>query len=80
MTGFQLISEIRSVATIAEGNAIRDLPRLIKSYGVGRWRKRKGTAIIELGSGQQRVAEIHWYEAHGIGRKEMKIKRLKERG
>lgn len=59
---------------IAIGNSIRDLPRLRKFYGDGRWRKMKGIALIQLRNGRVRKAEIHWYEAHGIGRKEFKRK------
>jgi hypothetical protein len=59
---------------IAIGNSIRDLPRLRKLCGDGRWRKMKGIAIIQLRNGRVRKAEIHWYEAHGIGRKEFKRK------
>jgi hypothetical protein len=56
--------------------SIRELSRLRKVYGPGRWRKRKGIARIQLGDGTVRTAEIHWYEAQGIGRKELKIKRI----
>ncbi len=75
MVDFRLIGEIEGVETIAEGNAIRDLPRLVKAYGIARWRKRKGLATVELYSGTVRRVEVHWYEAHGIGRTELKIKR-----
>ena len=61
--------------TIAVGSAIRDIARLRKQYGQGRWRKLKGIAMIRLRSGRIRRAELHWYEAHGIGRKEFKRKR-----
>ena len=47
-----------------------------KLYGKGRWRKRKGIARVRLSDGSVHLAEIHWYEATGIGRKEYKIKRL----
>ena len=72
---FELIDEITSVEIIAIGRKIRDLPRLQKLYGKGRWRKLKGIARIRLKTGRIRMAELHWYEAHGIGRKEMKRKR-----
>jgi hypothetical protein len=72
---FRLITELESVETIAEGSAIRDLHRLNKAYGRGHWRKRKGTGMIELENGSIRHAELHWYEAHGLGRKELKFKR-----
>lgn len=75
MADFKLISEVVGTETIAEGSAIRELPRLIESYGAGRWRKRKGVATVELAGGQVRRVELHWYEAHGIGRTELKIKR-----
>lgn len=72
---FEIIGEISAVETIAVGNRIRELPRLRKVYGPGRWRKVKGIAVIRLASGTIRKAELHWYEAHGIGKKEIKRKR-----
>jgi hypothetical protein len=72
---FEIISEIRQIETIAIGRAIHDLARLRRVYGIGRWRKLKGVATIRLTNGRIRVAELHWYEAHGIGRKEIKRKR-----
>ena len=75
MNSFEVISDITDIETIAAGSAIRDLGRLRKIYGPGRWRKVKGTAMIRLRTGRVRRAEIHWYEAHGIGRKELKRKR-----
>ena len=72
---FELASEITQVETIAVGKRIRDLPRLRRLYGTGRWRKLKGVALVRLGSGKVRKTELHWYEAHGIGRKEIKRKR-----
>ena len=72
---FEIISEITDVETIAIGKAIRELPRLRKQYGQSRWRKLKGVASIRLPGGRIRRAELHWYEAHGIGRKELKRKR-----
>ena len=72
---FEIIGEIRDIETIASGNAIRDLKRLRKQYGRGRWRKLKGIAEIRLVSGRIRLAELHWYEAHGVGKKEIKRKR-----
>ena len=72
---FEIISGIRHIEPIAIGNAIRDLARLRRIYGVGRWRKLKGIATIRLANGRIRVAELHWYEAHGIGKKEIKRKR-----
>ena len=73
---FEIINKIENVETIAIGGNIRDIMRLRKQYGIGRWRKMKGIANIRLQSGSTRKAEVHWYEAHGIGRKKMKIKRL----
>ena len=72
---FEIIGEITDIETIAVGSAIRDVARLRKQYGRGRWRKLKGIATIRLANGRIRQAEIHWYEAHGIGRKEIKRKR-----
>lgn len=71
---FEIISKITEVETIAVGSGIRDLARLQKMYGKGRWRKVKGVATVRLRSGRIRLAELHWYEAHGIGRKEIKRK------
>ena len=73
---FRILSEITDVETIATGSGIREIARLRKRYGRGRWRKRKGIAEIELTSGEIVAAELHWYEATGIGRREFKIKRL----
>jgi hypothetical protein len=73
---FEVIGEITDVETIAQGKGIRERARLVKIHGRGRWRKRKGTADIKLASGQVVKAELHWYEAHGLGRRELKIKQL----
>jgi hypothetical protein len=73
---FEIVGNLSDVQTIAVSSAIRELPRLRKLYGRGRWRKMKGLATILLPDGSSRAAELHWYEAHGIGRKEFKIKRL----
>ena len=72
---FEIISEITDVETIAVGTRIRELARLRRKYGPGRCRKLKGIAQVRLRSGRIRLAELHWYEAHGIGRKQMKRKR-----
>ncbi len=72
---FEIIGEITDIETIAVGNSIYDAPRLRRTYGRGRWRKLKGVATIRLSNGRVRLAELHWYEAHGIGRKETKRKR-----
>ena len=74
MESFEIISEITAIEVIAVGNAIKDLSRLRKQYGEARWRKLKGIAMIRLKDGRLRRAEIHWYEAHGIGKKEFKRK------
>ncbi|MCI0564678.1 MAG: hypothetical protein MN733_39930 [Nitrososphaera sp.] len=73
---FELLGPITDVETFAVGSAIREIARLRKLYGKGRWRKRKGVAKVRLSDGSAHLAEIHWYEATGIGRKEYKIKRL----
>jgi len=71
---FEIINDIADIETIAIGSSIHDVKRLRKQYGKGRWRKLKGVAKIRLRSGRIRLAELHWYEAHGIGRKEIKRK------
>lgn len=73
---FELISKIEDVKAIAVGGQIHDLPRIRKKYGRGRWRKLKGIALIRLPDGTKCYAELHRYEAHGIGKKEMKVKDL----
>ena len=73
---FEILGPIADIETFARGTSIRELPRLRKLYGKGRWRKRKGTASVRLPNGNMRTAEIHWYEASGIGKKELKIKRF----
>lgn len=78
MVNFDIIGEIKNVETIAEGSGIHELERLRKMYGSGSWRKMKGIARIRLSTGRIRLAELHWYEAHGIGKKEMKRKRYLE--
>ena len=72
---FEIIGNITNIESIAIGTSIRDLARLRRVYGAGRWRKLKGIAQIRLSNGRRRLAELHWYEAHGIGRKEIKRKR-----
>ena len=72
---FQVVGGIANVQPIAIGRRIRQLRRLKKLYGPGRWRKMKGEALIRLHHGQLRRAELHWYEAYGVGRRNMKIKR-----
>ena len=75
---FEIIGEITNVETIAVGSSIRDIARLRKQYGRGRWRKLKGTALVRLSNDRICQAEIHWYEAHGIGKRKLKIKRFLE--
>ena len=72
---FKIISQISNIEKIAEGNSIRDIARLRKCYGIGNWKKLKGIAKVRLSSGRIRLAELHWYEAHGIGIREIKRKR-----
>ena len=71
---FEIVGEIRSIKIIAVGPGIRDRARLLKTYGKGRWRKLKGVATVRLTDGTIRLAELHWYEAHGIGKREFKLK------
>lgn len=73
---FEIVGEIERVETIAVSTSIRQLEVLVAEHGEGRWSKRKGTALVRLSDGTIRRAEIHWYEAHGIGRKRMKIKKF----
>lgn len=72
---FEILGGISHAETIARGTGIRELGRLRRTYGAGNWRKRKGVARIRLENGETRMAELHWYEAHGIGRREFKRKR-----
>ena len=72
---FRILGPIRQIETFAVGRAIRELARLQRRHGAGRWRKRKGVATVELHDGTTHLAEVHWYEATGIGPKEYKIKR-----
>ena len=71
---FDVIGEISQIETIAVGSSIREIKSLRKEYGRGRWRKLKGVAYVKLQNGRIRLAELHWYEAHGIGKRKMKIK------
>ena len=73
---FELVSAIADVEVIAVGKSIRELRRLEKVHGAGRWRKLKGFAEVRLVDGTVAAAELHWYEAHGVGRREVKVKRL----
>jgi len=73
---FEIVGAVTDVETIAAGRSIRHLAHLQRRYGRGRWRKLKGIAMVRVASGELRRAEIHWYEAHGIGRVRQKIKRF----
>jgi hypothetical protein len=73
---FKLIGDVSKVEVIAAGKGIRELRRLRKRYGGRRWRKLKGVAQVELSNGTICLAEVHWYQAHGVGPKEYKIKRI----
>jgi hypothetical protein len=72
---FEVVGPIANVEVIAAGPGIRIRSYLRKAYGPGRWRKLKGTATVRLANGARRAVELHWYEAHGIGQRDMKIKR-----
>jgi hypothetical protein len=72
---FEIVSEITGVEIIAVGSKIRGLARLRKQFGKGRWRKLKGVATVRLRNGRLREVELHWYEAHGIGKRKLKLKR-----
>ena len=72
---FDIIGELTNVETIAIGRRIRVLARLQRLYGKGFWRKMKGNALVRTSDGRIRLVELHWYEAHGIGKKEFKRKR-----
>jgi len=73
---FEVLGEIWGVETIAVGREIRELPALVRLYGLARWRKRKGFARVRLSDGTVQLAELHWYEAHGIGKKKLKLKKI----
>jgi hypothetical protein len=72
---FEIIGPLEAIEVIASGTAIRDLQRLVKYYGNGRWRKLKAVTRVRRPSGRIQRVEVHWYEAHGIGKREMKISR-----
>ena len=71
---FELVSGIDEIETIASGTGVSDRLRLRKLYGGTRWRKLKGVAQVRLPSGRIRLAEVHWYESHGVGKRELKLK------
>lgn len=75
---FDVVGSLEAVETIAVGAGIREHRRLVKAYGGTRWRKKKGVAWIRFQDGAMVRAELHWYEAHGVGRRELKLKRLLE--
>jgi hypothetical protein len=72
---FEIIGDITEIETIAVSGKIREIARLRKQFGQGRWRKLKGLATVRLKNGRIRKVELHWYEAHGIGKRKLKIKR-----
>jgi hypothetical protein len=72
---FEIVGELTDIEPIARGRGIRELARLRRLYGKGRWKKMKGVARIRLADDRIRVVELHWYEAHGIGKKEFKRKK-----
>lgn len=72
---FEILGEIREIQTIASSRGVYIRRYLERTYGKGRWRKMKGIATVKLADGTIYEAEIHWFEAHGIGRKDFKIKR-----
>lgn len=76
MIEFKILGEIRDIETIATGRGVNIKRYLERTYGTGRWRKMKGIATVRLADGTNCEAEIHWFEAHGIGRKDFKIKRV----
>jgi hypothetical protein len=73
---FDIVGEISDIETVTVGTSIRILPLLRKRYGRGRWRKLKGKGTVRLSDGTMRHAELHWFEAHGIGKRKMRIKRF----
>jgi len=75
---FEVVGQIAYIEVIASGSGVRARRYLRKAYGPGRWRKLKGVATVRLPNGALRKVEVHWYEAHGIGRKDLKIKRYLE--
>jgi len=70
----EIVGEIANIETIAQGNGIRDIALLRSQHGLGNWRKKKGIARVKLPDGLTAMAEVHWYEAHGIGKVKLKIK------
>lgn len=79
MSWFTIIGNISNIRVIAKGRGIRELSRLHKFYGKGKWKKLKGLAIIKIGDSQKWRVKLHWYEAHGIGKREIKLKTMLKR-
>jgi len=73
---FEIVGQVSNVETMAMGRGIRTLRHVQERYGPGRWRKLKGVAVVRLANGRTRRAEVHWYEAHGVGKRAFKIKRF----
>jgi len=73
---FEIVGSVEHTETIATGSGIREIRQLRAKYGGGRWLKRKGIARVRLADGRIRLAEVHWYEAHGLGKRKLKIKRF----
>jgi len=73
---FEVVGDIDAIEVIAAGRRLRQLNELRRRYVKGRWRKLEGIALLRLPGGEVRKAEVHWYEAHGIGRRRIKIKRF----
>lgn len=76
MDEFEILGQISEIEAIAVGRSIRERERVQRFYGQGRWRKLKGIATVRYLDGAIAVPEVHWYEAHGIGRRDLKIKRV----
>ncbi len=76
---FEVVGAVEQVETIAAGPSLKLRSFLRKTYGPARWRKMKGVATVLLSNGQLRRVELHWYEAHGVGRRDLKIKRYVDR-
>jgi hypothetical protein len=72
--GYELIGEIHNIETIARGPSVHQRGRLTRRFGKGNWRKLKGVALVRGPGGIMRWTELHWFEAHGIGKKEIKVK------
>ena len=72
---FEIIGEVTDIERVAVGSSIRQIARLRKQFGAGHWRKLKGVATVRLANGRIRRVELHWYEAHGVGKRKLKIKR-----